>query len=812
MGATGGSSLENREELNPNRKPGEPAAPPPMEIGSAPKDGIHVPRSPALPSHDGIQPASLSHAGAPVEVSDADDVELEGPLTVRDWLVANSVALLLVAAVLAFVFYKFPLDDVFSIGKVVVGLSFVVFIHELGHFLVAKWCDVHVTTFSIGFGPAGPGCAFQMGETTYKFSLVPLGGYVQIVGQVDGDEASDGSESDPRSYRNKSVFQRMAIISAGVIMNVILAVICFVVVFRGPGKERLAALVGTVDSGSPAFVNGIHWGAEITHIGDVKDPTFEDLFITVMGTADKEKIKFISHLPGKPSQDLDVEPRLGKLKPMIGLGYSSQLTLVMRRMVAPGLTGPVRPGSAAAAANPPLQFDDRIVGTTDPDDPKRRIKALPDDPTYPNQGRHDYFEFARRMKRLAAEPVELEIERDGDERTEKVLVKIPPMFGLSLGARMQMGQISAIRLGSSAHEQLVAKDPGGTREGDLIEAVEFSEFDGKVVRFSTENKNLDPERLPLQLKPWAQRLAEAPAGAAPKEWKVKLKVRRHRNGGGPQFESVNTELAWDDSWRFDDIGPGDVTAPMAIPELGLAYQIKTIVGDVLGGDGALQVGDVIKNVRFTSVNAEGQEEKSKWLSDDLEEGQWAHISYQLLQSPSTTRKVELKVERATKSVEVAIEPRIDQTVPLDNRGWLLMRDMRIQRADTIAGAIRMGLHDTRNNMLQVFQNLRGMVTGRLSIKNLGGPVLIANAAFHIAGYDMWEFVFFLGLISVNLAVVNFLPIPVLDGGHMVFLIYEKLRGRPASETVRVVATYAGLAVILSLFLVVTWNDIWRFFL
>jgi regulator of sigma E protease len=284
-------------------------------------------------------------------LDDADDLEVERPLSVRDWLVANSVALLLVVGVLGFVFYKFPLDDVFSIGKAVLGLSFVVFIHELGHFLVAKWCDVHVTTFSIGFGPAVPGCAFRMGETTYKFSLVPLGGYVQMVGQVDGDEGSDGSESDPRSYRNKSVFQRMAIISAGVIMNVILAVICFVVVFRGPGKERLAAIVGTVDSGSPAFVNGIHWGAEITQIGDVKDPTFEDLFITVMGTTTDEKIKFVSHLPGKPAKELEIEPRLGKLKPMIGLGYASQLDFLIPRMAAPGLTTPARPGSAAAAAN-----------------------------------------------------------------------------------------------------------------------------------------------------------------------------------------------------------------------------------------------------------------------------------------------------------------------------------------------------------------------------------------------------------------------------------------------------------------------------
>ena len=76
------------------------------------------------------------------------------------------------------------------------------------------------------------------------------------------------------------------------------------------------------------------------------------------------------------------------------------------KQVGGAIVSGIEPGSAAATANPPVQFGDRIVGSTDPDDPKRRIKALPDDPTYPNKGRHDYYEFARRMKRLAGEPVD----------------------------------------------------------------------------------------------------------------------------------------------------------------------------------------------------------------------------------------------------------------------------------------------------------------------------------------------------------------------------------------------------------------------
>ena len=85
--------------------------------------------------------------------------------------------------------------------------------------------------------------------------------------------------------------------------------------------------------------------------------------------------------------------------------------------------------------------------------------------------------------------------------------------------------------------------------------------------------------------------------------------------------------------------------------------------------------------------------------------------------------------------------------------------------------------------------------------------MIATVAYRIAGIDFWEFLFFLGLISVNLAVINFLPIPVLDGGHMVFLIYEKIRGKPASEAVRSGATCAGLLMLASLMLFVLFLDI-----
>jgi len=105
--------------------------------------------------------------------------------------------------------------------------------------------------------------------------------------------------------------------------------------------------------------------------------------------------------------------------------------------------------------------------------------------------------------------------------------------------------------------------------------------------------------------------------------------------------------------------------------------------------------------------------------------------------------------------------------------------------------------------------LAAIVSGRVSVNEMGGPLTIGYMAFEIAGDDFYQFLIFLGIIGVNLAIINFLPIPVLDGGHMVFLIYEWVRGKPAPESVRVAATYIGLAMIASLMILVIYLDVKR---
>ena len=174
--------------------------------------------------------------------------------------------------------------------QVAIGLGFVIFVHELGHFLVAKACGVKCEKFYIGFDINGWNLGkFTWGETEYGIGILPLGGYVKMLGQDDNPEAAareaqrakDIIESgdlppeptsdqhpawDPRSYPAQSVPERMAIISAGVIMNVIFAVLLAAWAF-GLGVQELTCEVSSVRPGGAAWRAGLLTGDEIVAIG-----------------------------------------------------------------------------------------------------------------------------------------------------------------------------------------------------------------------------------------------------------------------------------------------------------------------------------------------------------------------------------------------------------------------------------------------------------------------------------------------------------------------------------------------------------------
>ena len=406
------------------------------------------------------------------------DVTPPGPTSIGSWVAQHAISLIVTLGVVAFVCIKL---DPITVALVALGLGLVIFIHELGHFLAAKWCDVHVETFSIGFGPPLPGCCFQYGETVYQIALFPLGGYVKMV----GEGAEEEGEEDPRSFKNKTVGQRMLIISAGVVMNVLLAAVCFVGVYMTAGVDRPAGVIGSVDAGSPSWQKGLRPGVELTRIGSTDQPYFDDVRPEVMHWKPGQPIPVTYHdFTGgqEKTVETDVVPRKNQERglPMIGIGPAHATTLLApNRKKYP----PVDPDSPAAAAQPTLRNGDQVVGTTDPGQKAAEFRAdkttpLPLDPRSPGTSRHDFFELAHRMQRLAGKDVVLLVayEGAGDEAKPEA-VRIGPAFHTAYGLRLTIGPITAVRENSPAAKAGIRLQ-SGQEPGDTLTSVEVIESDG----------------------------------------------------------------------------------------------------------------------------------------------------------------------------------------------------------------------------------------------------------------------------------------------------------------------------------------------
>ncbi len=160
----------------------------------------------------------------------------------------------------------------------IITIGVLVFIHELGHFLAAKFFKMRVDRFSIGFPPRAFGR--QIGETDYCVSWIPIGGYVKIAGMIDESLDTEFLDKPPQpwEFRAKPLWQRMIVISAGVIMNILLAVVIFWGIIYHQGKDvRPITEIGYVVSESPAAKAGFLSGDKILSINNKKINYWEDV-------------------------------------------------------------------------------------------------------------------------------------------------------------------------------------------------------------------------------------------------------------------------------------------------------------------------------------------------------------------------------------------------------------------------------------------------------------------------------------------------------------------------------------------------------
>ena len=206
-----------------------------------------------------------------------------------------------------------------------IGIGILVFVHELGHFLAAKISGVRVEKFSIGFGPRLLG--IKVGETEYRLSLIPWGGYVGLTGETPAEDADD-----PRALFSQPARKRAFIFISGVTMNLVFGIIFFILAFR-IGVKFAHPTVGGVKPASSAWRAGIEKDDVILEINGKKEIDFEEISIITALTEPGEAV----HLKVKRGEKIryfNVIPEINSEMGMPGIGIEPKATLLVERLLS----------------------------------------------------------------------------------------------------------------------------------------------------------------------------------------------------------------------------------------------------------------------------------------------------------------------------------------------------------------------------------------------------------------------------------------------------------------------------------------------
>jgi regulator of sigma E protease len=690
------------------------------------------------------------------------------------------VFLLIIIAIPVVVLAVLNIGVVGNVLLVLLGFGAVVIVHEFGHFVVAKSSGIKVEAFSLFMPPillgiqrTENGIRFRIlpeifagkddksgggvlsftvgkkgraGETEYRIGLIPFGGFVKMLGQEDTGpvRASD----DPRSYANKPALTRAAVLAAGVVFNVISAVIIFMIAFL-KGIDLPPAVVGGVMPDSPAAHAGLKAGDEIIEIGGkTKDLDFSNIAIAAALSGRDEKVAMKVRRANGDEEDLAMVAEQLPGEPMRGFGIVAPFALTIADLS--------RRDATELFERTGLRGGDRITAING-----RPVQTQ--------------WELEQIVQDAYVPAVTLSVERT--DRASKAVKLTELRIRLSLASAIRQGEFKStvggdiysmvprLQVTEVLNRQNNNDDKSSLRSGDVILAVGDIENPTYEQLREVVTKH-EGEQLPIRV---LRREDNGP------ERTVAVSVVPKRSAGEDKVRiGVGLVFDLDHAVVAKTVAGKDGSPPLAIPP---GATITAVDGVPVSNfyDVAREIG------RYG--------------------GQRITIDYRLNEREAGA--VALQVGSGEDFPPV--KSTFAESIPFDAL-------KRTYKAGGPVDAVVMGYRRTVMFVAQTYLTLKRLLGGLVSPKNLMGPVGIITFSYRIVSEQpLVYYVYFLGLISAVIAVFNFLPLPPLDGGLVLLLLVEKAKGSALTERVQAIIAYAGWALILTLILYVTFNDIVRSF-
>ncbi len=702
------------------------------------------------------------------------------------------------------------LDTIWNFFLIVFGFGLLIGIHELGHFLAAKWAGIRTNAFAIGMGPVF--CSYRKGvgfargstkhalikkfgkdatemsddelkanalsETEYSIRYLPIGGFVSMLGQEDGKP--DVLTDDPRSYNKCPIGKRMVVVSAGVCMNVLLAIVLFLVCFQ-IGVRFEAPIIGQIIPGSPAS-KAMSTGEKPSHL------QASDVIVTIDGktisTFTDVQIAGAMARPGVPvvlEVQRNNDPNLLTFS-IIPESVTQDGLLELGLFPASSLT--IREGSGFEESFAMLQEQHESLAALEQGMILTGVDLRPDEQMLAPISQWDVFQSMLDVNISRGKTIETNWS-DGEDSVTVHLPLYPELnilrpVGISEGApqNYEFGLLGLVPLAKISYVLDSSPNIGVLQKGDVI----------------TRVAHIDAPRMG-QLRNFL---------ATQNNDNISLTVMRDGN---------NTEV--DVELKEGMLGVLLVNA-LDIPMI--AQPLEEVLVDV---DGAfVPMPTAIAGHQLlggsTIMGAHDANQAGRSATD------WATIRSSIrysFQSHAASGPVSLQVKSPeTNHVsDLELHVRDDELHPVVLSGWTtplsqqMFEPMYVVRSSggNPIEAMKMGVDETINMIVMTYLTVDRLFRRTVGVEQLRGPIGIVDIGFKIADRGLSYLLFFLAIISVNLAVLNFLPLPIVDGGLFLYLIYEKVLGKPPSIAFQNAAAVLGLGLLGTLFVVTFYNDIMR---